>query len=73
MRFTRLLARLERQLKASVNDQAPTCIAYIPHKGRGEHPPDGKTFRSGPGLVVIYDPACPPKVVSDSWSKAQAP
>jgi hypothetical protein len=73
MRLARRLARLERQVKAVVAAAAPTFVAYIPHNGRGELPPGGKSFRSGPGLVAIYDLACPPQRVSDAWPGQHAP
>jgi hypothetical protein len=66
MRLARRVARLERHMKAVVADDFPTCIAYIPYNGRGDVPPGGISFRSGPALVVIYDPACPPKELSET-------
>jgi hypothetical protein len=72
MRFVRRLARLERQLKAVIVDGAPTCIVYIPSNGRCDAPPGGMSFRPGPGLVVVYDPACPPEAVSDAWLDHEA-
>jgi hypothetical protein len=73
MRLTRRLVRLERRLRAVVADDFPTCIAYIPCNGRGDAPPGGRLFRSGPGLVVDSDPACPSQEVSDAWLGEQVP
>jgi hypothetical protein len=66
MSLTRRLVQLERRLRAVVADDFPMCIAYIPCNGRDDTTPGGRSFRSGTGLVVVYDPACPPKELLDS-------
>jgi hypothetical protein len=63
---------LEQQAKVVVADDAPTCIAYIPHNGRSDLPSGGKSFRSGLAWVVIYDPACLSKELLDIRARQQA-
>jgi hypothetical protein len=72
MWFALRLARVERLVKAVVTGAFPTCIAYIPCNGRGDIPPSGTSFRSGPSLVVVYDPVSPPEDVSDAWLDHEA-
>lgn len=73
MKFTRRVARLERQVKQNMVKDAPICIAYIPSNGRGDVPPGRTEFRSGPGVVAVYDPNWPPKESSDTRPGEKAP
>jgi hypothetical protein len=66
MKFTRRVARLEQQVKEDIADGAPTCFVHLPSNGRDDTPPGRTSFRSGAGVVVIYDPDCPPKEASDT-------
>jgi hypothetical protein len=72
MRFTRRVARPERQVQGVSADGPPTCVIYIPDNGRGDDPPGTRVSRVGGALLVVYDPAagCPAVADLNAWPDA---